>query len=84
VIVSGGFIVAAPFFWYPPYPYPYPGYAYESPAYGGPGYSTATTPTYIEQSDIHYYWPRLSGLLPETSDLSVAVDAGPPRSAGHH
>jgi hypothetical protein len=66
VIVGGGVVVAGPYFWYPPYPYPYPypGYAYETPAYGGPAYSGATTPTYIEQGDIRYYCPDYQDYYP--------------------
>src|SRR5882672_7931156 len=64
VIVGGGVIAAGPYFWYPPYPYPYPGYGYETPAYGGPAYSTATTPTYIEQGEIRYYCPDSQDYYP--------------------
>jgi hypothetical protein len=64
VIVGGGVVVAGPYFWYPPYPYPYPypGYAYETPAYGGPAYSSA--PTYIEQGAISYYCPDYQDYYP--------------------
>lgn len=62
VIVGGAVVVAAPFYWYPPYPYyyPYP-YGYVSPAYGGSDYPT---PTYIEQGDVRYYCPDSQDYYP--------------------
>jgi len=59
VIVGGAVVVAAPFFWYPPYPYPY--YPYVPPAYGG---SYTQTPTYVEQGDIAYYCPDYQDYYP--------------------
>lgn len=60
-IGGGAVVVAAPFFWYPSYPYyPYP-YPYVSPAYGGADYPT---PTYVEQSDIRYYCPDYQDYYP--------------------
>jgi hypothetical protein len=63
VIVGGAIVVAAPFFWYPPYPYPYYPYAYVPPAYGGPAYTEV--PTYIEQQgQVYYYCPDYQDYYP--------------------
>jgi hypothetical protein len=67
VIVGTTVVVAAPYFWYPPYPYPYPYlYPYVMPVYGSPAY--AQTPTYVEQgSEIRYYCPDYQDYYPNVS-----------------
>jgi len=62
VIVGGAIVVGAPFFWYPPYPYPYPPYAYVAPGYGGSAYTEV--PTYIEQGAVAYYCPDYQDYYP--------------------
>lgn len=80
VIVGGGaVIVAAPYFWYPPYPYAYP-YPYVAPAYGGSAYEE--TPQYIEQgSQIRYYCPDYQDYYPNVQNcpsqwMQVVPDTG--------
>jgi len=79
VIVGGAVVVAAPFFWYPPYPYPY--YPYVAPAYGGSGYTQ--TPTYVEQGDVRYYCPDYQDYYPNVPScpspwMQVIPEAGAP------
>lgn len=80
VIVGGGaVIVAAPYFWYPPYPYAYQ-YPYVAPAYGGSAYEE--TPQYIEQgSQIRYYCPDYQDYYPNVQNcpsqwMQVVPDTG--------
>ena len=81
VIVGGAIVVCAPFFWYPPYPYPYPPYTYVAPAYGGSAYTEA--PTYIEQGDIAYYCPDYQDCYPNVpscpSPWMQVIPGAPPQ-----
>jgi hypothetical protein len=82
VIVGGAVVVAAPFFWYPPYPYPYYPYGYVSPAYGGPAYEE--TPTYVEQGSIAYYCPDYQDYYPNVPTcpspwMQVVPEPGAPQ-----
>ncbi|HET7764927.1 MAG TPA: hypothetical protein VFK92_07530 [Burkholderiales bacterium] len=78
VIVSGGIVVAAPF-WFPPPPYPYYPYPYVAPVAGGPAYVEAPaysdaqpyadtpnsdTPGYAERNDYWYYCPDSQAYYP--------------------
>jgi hypothetical protein len=57
VIVSGAVVVGAPWFWWPPYPYPY-----YPPVYGGSAYTEP--PTYIEQGTVYYWCPDYQDYYP--------------------
>jgi hypothetical protein len=85
VFIGGAFVVAAPFFWYPPYPYPYYSYPYPyvAPGYGGPAYTEP--PTYIEQggAPYYYYCPDYQDYYPNVQTcpspwMQVVPDAGAP------
>ena len=59
VVVSGAVVVGAPWYWWPPNPYPYPYYA---PAYGGSAYQEV--PTYVEPSAVYYWCPDYQDYYP--------------------
>lgn len=81
VIVGGAVVVAAPFFWYPPYPYPYP-YAYVPPGYGGPAYTEP--PEYIEQGGgVAYYCPDYQDYYPNVQSCPSEWMQVVPGSGGY-